>query len=209
MRQFKPIAIVLLLSALYIVTLACTRTQGAGGGEEAPLQAEEETGGALMSEPLYTAYNLWYENPDKISCVNYQRGARIPAGTRVNRIAIKPGRSDQWSGIHFTTEDGGSYVIQFAFRYHPGVSVEAFKNRLFTPKNYQELTRNMSAREIECVKSGTVRRGVSKECVLVSYGYPPEHKTSSLKVNAWIYWNHRFGTKAVQFNADGVTIGDQ
>jgi hypothetical protein len=79
---------------------------------------------------------------------------------------------------------------------------------MFTSKNFDQLTARMSPSEIACVKAGAIKAGVSKACVLVTFGYPPEHVTPSLDNNVWNYWENRFGEVAVTFNAEGRTTGE-
>ena len=55
------------------------------------------------------------------------------------------------------------------------------------------------------IKKGAVALGMSKAAVIRAIGHPPKHKTSSLKLNQWRYWKHRFGTFVVMFQADKVT----
>ena len=38
------------------------------------------------NEKLYTAYNIWYTNPEDISCLNVQQGAFIPIGTEIEPV---------------------------------------------------------------------------------------------------------------------------
>ena len=37
---------------------------------------------------LYTAYNLWYEKPTRISSVNYHIGGMIPVGSKVSSAEV-------------------------------------------------------------------------------------------------------------------------
>ena len=46
--------------------------------------------------------------------------------------------------------------------------------------------------------------GMSKDGVVLAIGYPPEHKTPSLKNNRWVYWASRWNKFAVLFNKDGL-----
>jgi hypothetical protein len=43
---------------------------------------------------------------------------------------------------------------------------------------------------------------MSKDAVVMAYGYPPDHKTPSLKTDLWTYWENRLISITVQF-ADG------
>lgn len=159
-------------------------------------QAQDPAPGAL-----YTSCNLWYENPAKMSCVNYQVGAFIPAGSEVRNVAVESGRR---SGIAFTVAATGvAHRIEFSTKYFPGKTVEAYRDQLFTAKPLAELTAKFTDQEKECVRTGSVVAGISKEAVLVAYGLPPEHQTPQLSAAVWHYWSNRFIRKAVLFDQDG------
>lgn len=190
MGMLRKSGIVTLLVMLFGTMFACAHMTGANPG-----RAESGATG-----PLYTAYNMWYEHPENVSSVNYHRGAMIPAGTPVSDARASARR------IKFTTANG-VFTIAYSEKYHPGMTAEAFKNRMLTNKDFAQLTAGMSPAEIECIKTGTVQPGVSKACVLVAYGYPPEHVTPSLDQNMWMYWQDRFRRTAVNFNEAGRTIG--
>jgi len=53
------------------------------------------------------------------------------------------------------------------------------------------------------VKEGRANAGMAKEGVLMALGYPAGHKTPPLQSNTWGYWQYRWKTIAVEFDADG------
>ena len=55
----------------------------------------------------------------------------------------------------------------------------------------------------EAITDGRVERGMTKEQVIMSLGYPQTHRTASTDANTWIYWYNRWVTYQVQFGADG------
>lgn len=125
------------------------------------------------SSALYTAYNLWCENPEKMSSVNYHVGTIIPAGSKV--IHVSTGHK----AIRFQLVDGRrKFSITFNPKFHPGVSIKEFANRLFASQRLEERIKKFSDQEIAMIRRGAVEDGMSKEAVLVSWGYPPEHRTS-------------------------------
>ena len=71
---------------------------------------------------------------------------------------------------------------------------------LFTNKDLKQLTEDMTDKEIEGIKKGVIKIGMSKKAALVSYGYPPEHKTNNLDKDVWLYWMNRFQSKAIHFD---------
>ena len=151
-------------------------------------------------EQLYTAYNIWYEKPTALWSINYKRGTIIPAGTKIKSISVKRKR------VTFTTYDSATkFVINFSGKHHPGININEFKDRAFTTKTLKELTRGFTKKELECVKGGVLQTGIRKKAVLVTYGYPPEHATSSTDENTWSYWMNRFKRKAIYFDGSGKT----
>jgi|GEM_PF-1924391 len=150
------------------------------------------------SSAQYTAYNLWFKNPKKISCINYRVGTILPAGSEVSEF------STHLNTIQFRLADGGrEFSIQFHPKFHPGVSIQEFTKRLFVSQPLEKRTKTFSDQEKEMISRGAVESGMSKEAVLVSWGYPPEHHTLSTKANSWLYWRNRFRKNAVEFDNNG------
>jgi hypothetical protein len=91
-------------------------------------------------------------------------------------------------------------------KFQGGMPARSFVERLFTPKNLDELTKGFTAKEKEFVKDGILRTGISKKAVLVGYGYPPAHKTPTLDGNCWTYWRGRFSKQELTFDSKGMLI---
>lgn len=159
---------------------------------------------------FYTAYNIWYEagKENSLWCINYKTGVMIPAGAEVKNVRIVPSVTGRKQGggmtaIYFVTEnDGQKYWVNFNQNFHPGKTIQDYKDMMFTTKTFAELTGGMSETEIQGIKKGIVKIGMSKEAVLIAFGYPPEHKTPSLEESVWLYWMNRFRTKAINFDSD-------
>jgi hypothetical protein len=161
---------------------------------------------------LYTAQNLWYENPINMWCINYKTGTMIPAGTAVDKVglsAIKAGRFQkaQEHAISFErVDDGMDFFINFRADWHPGMTIEDYKELFFTEKDFDALTEGLAEKEIEAIKKGVVVKGMSKRAVLISYGVPPEHKTPDLDAKRWLYWRNRFASKEICFDDDDRAV---
>ena len=154
----------------------------------------------------YTAYNIWRLRTYLMRCINYKYGNNfIPAGTKVNDVKIDEDASGQTRISFVTVNDGRKYGIYFTRRWHPGHSIKDYKNYMFTTKTFDELTAGMTDREINAIKNGIIVDGMSKEAVLVAYGRPPEHKTSSLERNIWYYWLNKFRHLEVCFDKEDRT----
>ncbi|MFQ5589536.1 MAG: hypothetical protein ACE5HE_00090 [Phycisphaerae bacterium] len=184
---------------LLVVLMSSARSPGQ---EQSQPEAQAKPAGGAK---IYTAYNLWYEKPENISCVNYRRGVMIPAGTELASIELGSRRGKPL--ISFTTSQGqGRYVIHFRKKFHPGLTPEEFMRRMVTNESFEELTKGFSEKEIDAIKKGKLIVGMGKKAVLTCRGYPPEHRTPSLDANQWLYWDNRFRTKYVHFDDNGRTI---
>src|SRR6266705_5569705 len=159
---------------------------------------------ASAADKLYTAYNIWFEQPTKVYSTNYEKGNLFPAGsevTEVNRSSRKLEFTDPKLSMKFS--------IEFVGKHHPGVTAEQWIGRFLTTRNFAALTQGLTAAEIKAIRAGQVQAGMSKKAVLVSVGYPPEVATASTKLDAWKYWRHRFGSYLVQFSNGKVTKSEK
>lgn len=157
---------------------------------------------------LYTKCNIWHEESE-ISSINYKKGAIIAAGTEVKDVkAIEKGKLRKVQFLQFTlAKDGATFAIEFEPKYNPGMTVHDLKDRFFSEKDFAALTKGFTATEIDCIKKGILKEGMSKAAVLVAYGTPPPHKTPSLESNVWTYWRARMAEKKVYFDDKGKTQG--
>ena len=171
--------------------LILTAALGLGLGSTGLVAADGDT-------DLYTAYNIWYEQPAKVWSTNYQKGRLLPAGTAIKDV--KQSRKN----IRFTdAETDVTYTIVFVPKHHPGKRIGDVYQRYVTDQNLEQLTEGFSRSEIDAIQSGTVVNGMSKEAVIVCYGYPPEIATPSTKLDGWQYWRHRFKSFTIEFDDDG------
>jgi hypothetical protein len=195
MKRFY--AVIVILS--FLLSTGCAET---GKDVQKDIQKEEDS----PEIQLYTAYNIWRLRAYLMRCINYKYGNKfIPAGSKVRDVKI----SDDANGtprISFVTaDDNRKYGIYFTGRWHPGHTIDDYKNYMFTTKTFEELTAGMSDREISAIRSGTVVDGMSKAAVLVAYGRPPEHRTPSLQREIWYYWQNKFRYFEVCFDEEDRT----
>jgi hypothetical protein len=71
---------------------------------------------------------------------------------------------------------------------------------MFGKKTYAEITAGSTPAVISAIRRGAVVKGMTKKEVITSYGYPSEHKTSSLRSDSWLYWKNRFIKKRICFD---------
>jgi len=206
MKKFKRSLIFWILSVIILLSPALSFPQS-----------------KASKQKLYTAYNFWKLPHFHRNCVNYKHGSNIiPVGTEVSNVKVikevkkgnsyKPGSSEIYGYdrafiSYKIVKTGKTIRVKFNPGWHPGKTIEEYKEMMFTTKPFNALVQGMTTREIEAIKRGLLIKGMSKRAVLVSYGPPPEHKTSNLNSDKWIYWINKMDTKAVHFNNDNKLIG--
>ncbi|MCP3898407.1 MAG: hypothetical protein GY707_01585 [Desulfobacteraceae bacterium] len=164
-------------------------------------------------EKLYTAYNIWKWGGYNNAFINYKGGrTMIPAGTEVENPPLifdnQPASNNQLHPQHVlfkTLPDKRKHRIHFVLRHHRRKTIQDYMKYTFTPKSFEELTAVMTQTEIDAIKKGEIVDGMSKEAVLVCYGYPIERYTRSLDNNTWIYYMNGRTRKRIQFNSKGRT----
>jgi len=162
--------------------------------------ASDETEASMEGKSVYTAVNIWYERPPKILATNYHRGAMLPIGSPVTIESVDKKR------IVFTDKNGGTFKIVINLR-HTNTPGPEFVKKLFIEQNVMKKGGKffkLTKLEQKNVKSGTIAKGMSKEAVLMAYGYPPTSKTHSIEQDNWTFWKSRFDTLLVTFEKDKI-----
>jgi hypothetical protein len=171
----------------------------------------------VSGKTFYTTTNLWYERLGQIESTNYHRGAILAIGTRVKILEVFDGATtlsdplgtatfDRF--IRFDDESGQSHKLLFIARHaKEGVTVWDLFRQYFSENNPMGeggAFRSLTAEEQKGVMAGEIAVGMSKTAVVMAYGYPPGHRTPSLKMDNWTYWENRFKTRSVLFSDDKV-----
>jgi len=171
-------------------------------------------GGTKVASPLngqyrYTCCNIRYEKPE-ITDVNYQTGAIIPYGTRVQIIEVEK------NAVRF--QPAGHPEITLVYRHGRKIyPFEQYLDRIFLadpPKGPAAVAAASSKKKGQApapaskfarqIEQGQVEPGMSKKDVLLALGYPPAHRTASLESPIWTYWRNRWETYMVYFDGDKV-----
>lgn len=63
---------------------------------------------------------------------------------------------------------------------------------------------DLPKQDMEGVKAGIAKPGMTKEGVIAALGYPASHKTPSMEMKTWTYWINRFATRTVTFDDNWV-----
>lgn len=166
--------------------------------------------GSKVESPLngqyrYTCCNIRYEKPE-ITDVNYQQGAIIPYGTRVQIIEVKK------NAVRF--QPVGHPEMTLVYRHGRKIyPFEQYLDRIFLvaePKGPVAVSTSKkkapppAAKFARQIEQGLVEPGMSKADVLLALGYPPAHRTASLESPIWTYWRNRWEVFMVYFDGDKV-----
>lgn len=155
----------------------------------------------LSAGTYYTKVNIWYEDPLKIPSTNYHRGAVIPFGSKVKIISKVKER------IQFTVDDepGVTFTLVNVRKHSLVDGAELFKEYFAQddPKLTKEFN-NFNGKERRNIEKGTLEEGMSREAAIAAYGYPPKHKTPTLKSSLWTYWDARSIRRLVTFKNDRI-----
>ncbi len=174
---------------------------------EEQIQMEELADEILNSgKPVYMAHNLWYENPLIIEAINFKTlPNRIDAGAAVEDLYLT--YYNKVPRVCFKIKgEIQTFCLVINSRYQEcNIKKLTYKEliaRTFTTIPFDELTSDLKQQEIDNIIRGTIQRGMSKKAVLMSWGYPPLHRTSSLDERRWTFWKMRIAKEYVDFDKD-------
>ena len=138
-------------------------------------------------EEICTKYNIWYDDPQEISCLNIQHGGFIPVGT-----VIEPLGTDNYpERIRFKVKSTGKeYVIMFndAYRLCTMRDYIAYTFTVGDPLKQLPDTAERDKKVRERIIRGEVVPGMTREQVELAYGPPPAVRTPDKRNETWIYW---------------------
>jgi hypothetical protein len=154
-----------------------------------------------QGDKVYTNYNIWYTDPDDISCLNIQEGSFIPVGTEIEPMYTRS--SIFGDRIYFKDTAGREYSISFDVG-HRMVPMRDYIAYTFTTKNRTELLKDVPEVIRPRVLRGEVVPGMNQAQVLLAYGPPPAIRTPDLRNESWIYWIGRDKTVRLVFRGDKV-----
>lgn len=150
----------------------------------------------------YLAHNVWLSYKDQQYSANFKEGKILPVGTEV----INPCYDSYIASaiITFTVKDTCETIsVKFMPRFHPGKKVEDYYDRMFSEKNFDELTVGLNPEEIKAIKAGRLIEGMSRTSAIMAYGYPPEFLTPETTCNLWEYLVNGQTTRKLYFDLNG------
>ncbi|OGV34719.1 MAG: hypothetical protein A2020_00275 [Lentisphaerae bacterium GWF2_45_14] len=193
--MFRNLSVFLLILPLCALLSGCAETIYPSVALQMPQGAK-----------VYTAYNIWYENPADIPAVNYHKGKIIPFGTEIEFIGVTkaPLFFPNTGKIVFKVKETNE---EFRIEYDQTwmlIPIEDYITRAFSIKNVSELSEGISKTNLERIKRGIVEEGMTRREVLLAFGYPVPHRTPSILDDTWIFWNERLDSVRVVFQKDKV-----
>lgn len=120
----------------------------------------------------------------------------IPAGTEITVMERKK------KAFRFRVESD-KRVVDFEF-HEPRMkmSVDQYIGLITSPKPVS--LGRFSKIDKKGISEGKAFVGMSREGVMGALGYPATHRTPSVDSPTWVYWTNRFGTVAINFDAQGI-----
>lgn len=142
--------------------------------------------------------SLYFEDAEH-PATNYARGTRVPINTPVRIDAIR-GNSISLQRI----DTGDKLEIQNVEKYTRKTMLEVAR-LIFAEEQtpLEELPDDLAAE----IRAGNMRKGMTKEQVLMTRGYPPAHETPSLESDRWVYWSSRFVRHTLVFSNGRLVEG--
>jgi hypothetical protein len=152
----------------------------------------------VAGQEYFLRSSLHFEDGEYVG-TNYSRGVLVPINTPVKIDAIK---SDSISLHRIDTND--KLTIKNVDKYTLKTMAE-YARRLFSDVQspLERLPEDLAAE----IRRGEMRKGMTKEQVLMTRGYPPAHETPSIDGDRWVYWSSRFVKLTIVFSNGRLSEG--
>lgn len=164
-----------------------------------PQFIETTTGTNLLetNSPVYTLVNL---HPDmnnlRMYTVNYQQGGLIHR--------CSPVKLDSFDKKKLIFKDLADDRIYTLIKHGSSPDFPGYLNKYFGTTCDTDKVDTLSNLDKKGIASGKAFVGMSKDGVILAIGYPPEHKTPSLKGDSWLYWSSRWDRFIIFFDKNGL-----
>lgn len=156
-----------------------------------------------QDQKIYTRYNLWYQNPHEISCLNIQQGTFLPLGSEIEAVGTRYSSITGHSTLTFRDLSGTEYTIDFDPGYRLS-SLRDFITQTFSTEPPETALKDIPADTLERIRAGQVVAGMNRRDVLLAYGPPPAIRTPNLRNETWVYWITPTDTVRIVFRGDIV-----
>jgi hypothetical protein len=152
----------------------------------------------VAGQEYFLRSSLHFEDGEYVG-TNYSRGVLVPINTPVKIDAIK---SDSISLHRIDTND--KLTVKNVEKYTLKTMAE-YARLLFSDVQtpLERLPEDLAAE----IRRGEMRKGMTKEQVLMTRGYPPAHETPSIDGDRWVYWSSRFVKLTIVFSNGRLSEG--
>lgn len=149
------------------------------------------------SNKSYYAQHTFYVFKDRYDSTNYHTDTLVPINTEI-KVTDMNGKA-----MKFVIPSMGDLEISFKnIKKYSKMDMEGSKNRLLGTKKV-DLSK-YSKKIQDAINNGEILTGMTKQEVLLAYGYPPAHVTPNTESNQWTYWKTRWNKMIVYFKDNKV-----
>jgi len=152
----------------------------------------------VPGKDYFTRFSFHEEDQTYLT-TNYGRGELVPINTPVHVVAIS------FRKIALKRLDTGeSLYIENVEKYSRRTIARIATDLLSSVKTPLD---RLAPPLVAAIETGEMRKGMTKEQVLMARGYPPGHETPSIDSDRWKYWSSRFITQTIVFTNGRLTQG--
>jgi hypothetical protein len=150
---------------------------------------------AADDDQVYFAQQTFYAEKGKYIATNYHVGTLIPINSRVKIVDVGN------NSMKIELPDLGNMEVKIEnVNKYTQKTMEEIKDRMF---GMNQVDLKKFPKDVqESIKSGQLVMGMTKQAVLLAYGYPPAHATPSTDMNQWTYWKNRWNRIILDFDGD-------
>lgn len=152
----------------------------------------------IVGRDYFTRYTF-REEKNEHSTTNYSRGNIIPINTPVKLVSMS----------------GAKLVLQ---RLDNSQKITVENEPKFTKRDITEIgsvmlsdgktpLEKLPTEVADAIRSGEIRKGMTRELAIMARGYPPAHETPSIEGDRWTYWSSRFVKQTIIFVNGRVSEG--
>lgn len=157
---------------------------------------KDPAGEEFLGKEVWTKTNLHLFQKQYIYWQNYLSGELLPVGTP---LRLKEVYTEE---AILTDTNNNDFIVHW--KVNESTNFKDIFNQYFLLEDPKPSLQKMRADVIESISLGEVKRGMLKQHVIVSLGYPPAMEDPYSK-DVWIYWESEFHKRAIYFEDDKVT----
>ena len=137
------------------------------------------------NDVIYTQSNIFYSDPENISCLNFLQGKFIPYGTAITVVDC-----DEEKFSFKTAESEIIYTVKFS-KGERMTSMHNYLRSILGFADRKAISAKIRPEYLAKVQSGEIAVGMNKDEVAVAWGKVPPVHTPDEKNMTWIYmYNH-------------------